>query len=246
MRILRFLTVFLVLSVMPVAAQTVPHLVLPQIDGLIEADGSGAYQKVLAAAAQGAGLSYTAEVFPRARALAAFLERKYDGIFTFTKTARDKFGAPAIVAGYPLGAYRGYVFRARGTAPVTDFSQLLGKDVGGVIGFEGTYDRVTQAGALVQLVTADELNFKKLRAGRIDAVLAFLPDVFPLLEGLSYDPALPFFESFDRLTLFNTPAHRVWLEKLSAELQRLHENGTVRALVGPAYLPIRGTFALDR
>ena len=36
--------------------------------------------------------------------------KEYDGIFTYTQTARDKFGKGAILASYPVGAYIGYVF----------------------------------------------------------------------------------------------------------------------------------------
>ena len=227
-------------------AQTVPRLVLPQIDGLIEPDGSGSYQKVLSQAAQEAGVEFTADVYPRARALALFLDRKYDGIFTFTQTARDKFGVTAIVAGYPLGAYRGYVFRAKGRSALSQFTELSGRIVGGVVGFDGTYGAVVRAGAVLELVNDDSLNLAKLRVGRLDAMLGFLPDLYNQLDQLSFDPAAPFFESFDRLTLFNSPENRLWLEKISVALKKMHTTGAVAALVGPSYLPVVGNFPLDK
>ena len=232
-------------AVSAASAETV-RLVVPEIEGLLLSDGSGAYQKVLAAAAKRARVSYMVDVFPRSRALSQFLDGKYDGIFTYTQTARDKLGKDAILASYPVGAYRGYAFRLKGTSPVADLGDLSGKRVGGVIGFEGTYQAVRQAGAALELVTDDAANLTKLKAGRIDALLGFLPDLFPQLDQLSYDPAAPFFESYDRLTLRNTPENRTWLERISAELKLMHADGTIRELVGPSYLPVSGNFPLDR
>jgi ABC-type amino acid transport substrate-binding protein len=240
---LRLLFPLLVLAV-PLWSQSV-HLVVPEIEGLLTADGTGAYQKVLAQAATRAHVLYSLDVFPRSRALSLFLDGKYDGIFTYTQTARTKLGHDAVVASYPVGAYRGYAFRLKGAPPIVDFADLTGKRVGGVVGFEGTYDAVVHQGARLELVADDAANLAKLKAGRIDAMLAFLPDLFPQLAELSYAPAAPFFESYDRLTMRNTPTNRVWLEKLSTELQKMHADGSIRAIVGPSYLPVAGNFTLD-
>jgi hypothetical protein len=221
------------------------RLVFPQIDGLIEEDGSGSYQKLLALAASRAGVSYTVEVFPKARALSLFLAKKYDGIFTYTQTARDRFGKAEIIASYPIGVYRGFAFRRQGDPVVTDFSQLKGKSVGGVVGFEGTYGAVTREGAILDLAVSDASNLSKLRLGRDFAMLGFLPDLYPELAQLSYSAGLPFFESYDRLTLFDTPGNRRFLLRLSASLESLHADGSARRVVGPAYMAVTGRFALD-
>jgi hypothetical protein len=228
------------------AVQAAPiRLVFPQIDGLIEEDGSGIYQRLLAEAVARAGVSYSADVFPKARALSLFLAKKYDGIFTYTQTARERFGKGGIIASYPIGAYRGFVFRIKGDPPVTDFGELAGKPVGGIVGFEGTYGSAVRAGAVLDLAVSDASNISKLRLRRVFAMLGFLPDLFPELQQLSYSPTLPFFESYDRFTLFNTPENRRFLAPLSSAIEKLHADGSARRLVGPAYMAVSGSFPMD-
>jgi hypothetical protein len=221
-------------------------LALPEIEGLIVADGSGTYQKLLAEAARRANVTFTADVFPKARALETFLRGSYDGIFTYTQTARDRLGASEIVASYPFGAYRGFVFTLPGNGPISDFSELNGKSVGGILGFEGTYGAITKAGAQLEMVETDSQNLQKLGIGRVSAVLGFLPDLYNQAKNLSFAPQHPFFESYDRLTMRNTEPNRKFLQKLSEALRSMHQDGTVRTLVGPAYLPVSGEFPLDR
>lgn len=243
---MRIAVVLLALLAGPLAAQPVLRLALPEIPGLINVDGLGTYQRVMDEAARRAGVRFTAEVLPRARALAALLNHAVDGVFTFTQTVRERLGADAVLASYPIGAYRGYAFVLASSPPITRLSQLSGKRVGGLIGFEGTYGSVREAGASFELVNTDEQNLSKLKAGRLDAVLAFLPDLFSQLPELAFDPKMPFFEAYDRLTVLKTPANEAWLAAFSAELRRMHQQGVVRTLVGPAYLPVVGDFPPDR
>ena len=236
----------LILGVLGSSAFGQVKLALPEIEGLIVSEGSGTYQRLLAEAARRANLTYTSQVFPKTRALETFLRGAYDGIFTYTQTARDRLGASEVLASYPFGAYRGYVFTPPGTPGVSDFAGLKGKVVGGVLGFEGTYTAITKAGANLELVETDAQNLQKLAIGRVSAVLGFLPDLYDQAKSLSYSPQHPFFESYDRLTMRNTESNRKFLQKLSEALKTMHQDGTMRAIVGPAYLPVSGDFPLDR
>lgn len=235
---------FVTLASTPCSAQV--RLLLPEIANLIVRGGDGPYQKALRVAFERAKVEVATEVVPKARALERFFSGEGDGIFTFTQTARQKLGAAAVIASYPLGAYRGYVFTPGGTAAVTDFARLSRVAVGGVLGFEGTYGAVLRAGALLELVNSDDQNLKKLAAGRVKAILGFLPDLTEAAAGLSYAADKPFFESYDRLTLRNTPANRALLDRLSPVLAAMHRDGTIAGLVGPGYLPVAGTFSPDR
>ena len=238
--------VFLLLTMLAGLASAQARIITPEITGLISADGKGSYQRVLAEAARRAGVQYTAEFYPKARAVNLFLSGGYDGIFTYTQTARDKFGKEQIIASFPIGAYRGYVFTLAGSPPVKDFKSLNGKLIGGLLGFEGTYTAIAQAGAQFNLVNDDNQNIGMLKRGRLFAFLGFLPDLYSELSTLSFDPEHPFFEAYDRLTMMNTPGNRSFVEKMSTAISAMHKDGTIARLLGSAYLPIHGEFPMDK
>lgn len=118
--------------------------------------------------------------------------------------------------------------------------------MGGLQGVDGTWPEFTAAGIYIELADTDAQNLSKLKAGRIQAFLGFLPDLQPFLDELSYDPARPFFQSYDRLTGRDRPAMRDFLQRLDPVLRDMHRDGTVKRILGAAYLPIRGDFSLDR
>lgn len=236
--------IFFLLSGASLQAQV--RIAMPAITGLISEDGQGIYQQILREAASRAGLVYYAEVFPQRRALFFFKnDTSWDGIFTFTDTVRAHFPGKTILATYPFGAYLGYIFTLKGAIALTTVDELRNLTVGGIRGFEGTWPQFTEAGIDIQLVGTDAQNLAKLKDGRIQAFLGFLPDLHDSLEELSYDPDKPFFQSYDRLNGRDTPEMRKFLERLDPVLRMMHEDGTIRRIMGAAYLPFSGDFSLE-
>jgi len=222
------------------------RIAMPLISGLITQDGQGLYQQILKKAADRAGLDYYAAVFPQKRALVMFEEdASWDGIFTFTATVRARYPKDTILASYPFGAYLGYVFTPKGTPALSAAADLKNLAVGGLRGFDGTWPQFTAAGIAIELVDADTQNLAKLKAGRIQAFLGFLPDLHDSLGELSYDPSKPFFQSHDRLTGRDRPAMRAFLERLDPVLRAMHRDGSIQRIMGSAYIPISGDFRLD-
>lgn len=229
----------------PLYAQV--RIAMPEITNLITQDGQGLYQQILKEAASRAGLEYYAEVFPQKRALSVFKnDTSWDGIFTFTDTVRSYYLKETILATYPFGAYRGYIFTPKGTPALATVDDLKDLRVGGLRGFYKTWPQFTEAGIEIELVDSDDQNLAKLSVGRIQAFLGFLPDLYDSLEELSYDPTRPFFQSFDRLNGRNTPLMRDFLERLNPFLKEMHEDGTIRRIMGTAYVPFSGDFRLDQ
>ena len=234
----------LCLGTTPLQAQV--RIAMPVITGLICEDGQGLYQQILREAASRAGLVYYTMVFPQKRALLVFKkDTSWDGIFTFTDTVRAYFPGETILATYPFGAYLGYIFTHRGTRALTTAEDLRNLTVGGIRGFEGTWPQFTAAGIAIELVDTDAQNLAKLKAGRIQAFLGFLPDLHDSLEELSYDPDKPFFQSYDRLNGRDTPAMREFLERLDPILRMMHKDGTIRRIMGTSYSPVTGNFPLE-
>ena len=222
-------------------------IALPEIDKLINVEGNGPYQRILEDAATRAGLKYSSVVFPKKRALHHFLERKdFDCLFTFTQTLRDKLGSSSILASYPFGAYKGFIFTPKSSKPLSLNSDLKNLTVGGVTGFEGTYLSLQNKGVKISLYPSEEMIFKMLETKRLDAVLAFLPDSQGRISMLNWDAQQPFFQSYDRLNCRNTTVGQEFLTKLSHELKIMHKNGRIKKLLGSAYLPITGDFSLEK
>ncbi|MCP4346441.1 MAG: amino acid ABC transporter substrate-binding protein [Desulfobacterales bacterium] len=116
--------------------------------------------------------------------------------------------------------------------------QLKGKKVGGVLG-DGEQDwfaAFRKAEISYQFVFRIEQNIKKLRAGRIDAMVSFMPDVAAYEDELSYAKDKPLFSSFDMMTCHNNSKGNQFIEKISAALKEMKRDGTMKAILGDLYL----------
>lgn len=213
-------------------------LLAPNIVGLVEEGGTGQYQLVIREAATRANLTFTEYFYPQKRALMMFFNQDAPCIYAYTDLAVETLGREQVVASFPLGVFKQYIFTKKGTPVFTSIDQLKGKSVGGVHGddIQPWYPKFTAVGIHLELVSSTEQNIEKLQLGRLDAMISFLPDISEYVDQLSFAQDRPLLVSSDRITCHNTPEGREFIDKISPALQTMKYDGTMKNILGVFYL----------
>ena len=92
-----------------------------------------------------------------------------------------------VVASDPMGSAKAYIFTAEGMPALKSIADLSGKKVGIRQGMHYG-KRLTMSAIDFHRVTTIEMNIKKLTAGRIDAFIAYAPDVYQTFKSLELAP----------------------------------------------------------
>ncbi len=226
-RVLRWCLATVVVLIMgPGALANEPvKVATPTLANLIEPDGSGAYQRLLERAFQAPEVAFEPAFYPYRRALQIFEESRVDCLFSLTDVVRRRVGDEGLIYSYPLGKFRFHVFTLAGASPVESLDELNGQVVGYIKGHEVYLAPVLEGGIGVQPVRSEAQAVEMLRMGRLDALIAAVPDMRPYLDRLGYSPELTLLEGFDRLNCHDTERNRAFIRRLSNELRRLKEQG---------------------
>ena len=108
------------------------------------------------------------EVMPAPRALRSLMTATHDAVFP----ALDIFfepGQPVIRTAETIDCKEDFVFTARGTPLLRSLADLRGKVVGITHGYPYSREVMAANGYTLEVAVSDELNIRKLAAGRIDA-----------------------------------------------------------------------------
>lgn len=219
-----------------VAAEPVT-VAVPPLDSLLEEDGQGVYQRLMDRALEALGTEVRQYYYPYRRSLQAFEAGQVDCLFSFTDVLLQQHDRDDIVYSYPLGKFRFHIFTRADEAPLRSLEELEGLVVGSVMGHDVYLDLVEGLELPLEVARSDFHGVRMLRAGRLDALIAAVPDISPYLDQLSHDPDSPLLESHDRLNCHNTERNRDFLKALSAELARLREQGVYEEEAGDLYVP---------
>jgi len=122
--------------------------------------------------------------------------------------------------------------------PYAELSDLKGYIIGGVRGYY--YEQtLLQAGLHVELVTTDELNFRKLKAGKVDLIPSdevvgfyIIRKRYPREVGNFFMLSKPLDELTDHLmTSKNYPDTQRLLTRFNAALKKIKENGVYQRIL---------------
>lgn len=211
-------------------------IAMPGITSLVKEDSSGIYQRIMAKALENLDVEVKQDFFPFKRALKFFDESRVGCIYAFTHVMEERWGEENLVVSFPLGAFSYYMFTPRGTTALTSTDQLKNRIVAGVIGHDAYYGPSIADKAELQYANSDQQNVELLKLGRVDVIIAALPDIRPFLRGLTFSAAHPLFRGYDRITCHRTPETERFIASLSQELLRLKEDGTYRKIAGRLYV----------
>lgn len=215
---------------------TVTVAVLP-LASLLEPDGSGVYQRLMARAVEPLDVEIEPHYYPYRRALQAFEAKQVDCVFSLTEILVERFHEDELLYSYPFGKFRFHIFTPAGEAPVLSLGELDGLSVGTIMGHEVYLESVLEKELQVGTARSDAHAVRMLGVGRFDAIIAAIPDITPFLDQLSYSPEHPVLEGFDRLNCHHTEGNRKFLDVLSAELSRLKSEGGYKEEAGELYVP---------
>lgn len=211
----------------------------PSLANLVEPDGSGRYQRLMARALEPLDIEVESVYYPYRRALQMFERSRVDCLLSLTDVVRRRTGEEGFVYSYPLGSFRFHIFTPEGQPPVASVEELEGQVVGIIRGHELYLSPLLQGVVEVEPVRSEAHAVRMLKMERLDALIAAIPDIRPHLDRLGYVPDRPLLESFDRINCHETERSRAFIQALSRELRRLQEEGGYQEVMGPLYVPFQ-------
>jgi len=105
------------------------------------------------------------------------------------------------------------------------------------MGHEFYLDEVLDDHGELVWVRSEEQAVRMLERGRFEALIAAIPDIYPLLDGLRYAGDQPVLEGYDRVNCHDTPRNREFVESLSEQLKALKKEGVYQEIAGELYVP---------
>ena len=219
-------------------AEDVPLRILSAvIPGMINADGSGSYIRLLHRAWEAEKLGI--EVLPPKRALKWFSKASEATCFIplARKTAEDLgIDTDGKVFSKSFNTSFSTIISQRGSAPPLSLRAVDGRVVGVQLGFP-IADEVVAAAAHVGTPNSLEALLKMLEREHIDFAYVHYPDMemFYAKHGISRFPesSMRFQNYPDALACTEDAAN--WIRRFDASVDRMYENDTIRDILGTAY-----------
>ena len=207
-----------------------------EIDGLYQKDGKGLYDQIVAAATKNGGQALPVKVVHPNRAFKEFESGKVACISPAnTNPAFYSFKFETVESASMTTA-KVYIFTKTGSKPITDLAELKGKKVGIRSGMPYG-NKVEGAGLNLVKAKTDEANVKKLNAGRIDAFLAYTPDMLTLfqnmgIEPLSYDESRPIAVHEDTVLCRKDKGGDQIVANFNAGFKKIESSGELNKILG--------------
>jgi len=229
------LLVLHVVSTMPLFAQEV-NIAAGAFPGLINQEGIGAYQQVLNHAAKRSDIKLTETFYPIKRAVNVFKHKQVLAIYGMIDSVKDEINRNEIITTYPIGIFKLYIFTKKDQPPISSYEQLKGKSIGGIRGYESSYQPLIEKNINIYYISNEASQLARLKSGRVDAILGFLPDWTPYLEQLNYDKGFLIEFGYDYIVAWNTPLGRAFVNKISPTLQQMKIDGTLKKILAERYI----------
>lgn len=175
------------------------------------------------------------EVMPPPRALRSLMTGAHDAVFP----ALDIFfepGQPVVRTAEAIDCKEDFVFTARGAPQLRSLADLRGKVVGITHGYPYSREVMTASGYTLEVAVSDELNIRKLAAGRIDA---FVLDektgikaakALGLSDAIQYDSLAPVSRQDVYVAFQPNERGRELAGRASEALRQLKVNGRYQAI----------------
>lgn len=206
----------------------------PQIEGLIQADGQGAYQRLVEAALRNSQYQIETQFYPFKRAMAEFSGKQFDCLYSQTELAEKILGRDNVISSRALSRFGFYFFVRRGSLPPTSPEALKDKRVVGILGQIDYYQDLLPDLHVVGL-PSEQQALGMLSLGRADVYIAALPDLLPRLDEVSVNTRHPLLVLEDRLTCHRTSKNEQFLHALDQRLQDMKASGETEKVLGAYY-----------
>ena len=236
--LLHIIVLALALYANPGFAQT--QISVYHLQGLHTQNQDGAYDQLMQAMRK-RGIANSLKFSPIVRAKHLFNTGKIDCLCP--ADAADWFYPFATVQSEPINYAKAFIFTRKQDPVISSISQLKGLAIGVRTGMnfnDGFEEIKNDINFDIEEVRDIELNYKKLMAGRIDAFVAYAPDIWNTLteeqsNTLAFDRSKPFFVHPESVVCHDTPENQVFIKQFNHELNTLKAQGELKRILGKSY-----------
>lgn len=175
------------------------------------------------------------EVMPPPRALRGLVTSKHDAVFPALDSLFEP-GQAMVRTTEPIDCKEDFVFTARGTPLLRSLADLRGKVVGITLGYPYSREVVAAKNFTLEVAVSDELNLRKLAAGRIDAFVLDektgikAAQALGLGDAVQYDGMAPVSRQEVYVAFAPTERGRELAARTSDALRQLKANGRYQAI----------------
>lgn len=211
-----------------------------ELDYRLKPDGSGHYNKLLQQM-QDQGLQIDLKVLPMIRATREFENRGRGCMFPASINAiianRPEAAELGLIASDPIDRVSLRVLTHANQPVITDLQQLQGKHVGLWSGLSAAL--LPDIDLTLEHTSSEKVRVRMLHAGRLDAIVGFIPDVLLVAEALDlplphYHPELALLlDEGAAIVCYDSEDNRKMLARFNTALASLRDQGTLRNILGP-------------
>lgn len=218
-----------------------PNVVGIELQYRLRQDGTAHYNQLWQRLAN-QGLEFNLTILSLKRALRDFSPDQGDCLFptslrSLTTTFPELASAPLFESDtVDYGALR--IMTRHGEAPITSLAELDGKAIALWNGLDPSIF-LQGVNARIHPTTDEDVRLNMLYAGRVDAILGFLPDTLIAADQLNF-PIPTYKHSYDyfhdnliNMVCTDTPENRKFVEEFNAKLATLRSTGELRDILGP-------------
>jgi len=203
------------------------------IPGVLDSNGSGIYEIILDEVSRRSGVGLTLNYFPAKRALKTFDNNLVDCVIPVDHRLFPEYDHHYQTKALYIA--KAYVFTRYGSHVLTGVAALKNRVVGAELGMQ--LGREVEENVQILRVSSLASLVRMLERKRIDALIAYDPDIFSVfkelnMETLPYDNARPIVVHHDSLMCRITPENRDQIIKIDNEILNLHNNGYIRSVTG--------------
>lgn len=196
-----------------------------EIPGLYQPDGKGDYNNVLDALRPNLGTDYRIVVESAAMAFSGFENCADCCISPANRNPEFYPYQDGFLETMPMNRADIYIWTAPGMPIIDNIAALKGKKVGARIGFP--YGQSVEHMLNLQRVKSIETNINLLEAGRIDAMIDYVPDTYTVFERLGKKPfphnaGHPVLSHNDAILCHDTPRARDFVSEFDRALPAAH------------------------
>ncbi|NVK19522.1 MAG: transporter substrate-binding domain-containing protein [Methylocystaceae bacterium] len=190
-----------------------------KIANVLEPDGTGTYDKLLAEVTQKTGITFNIQVLPIARARESYAQGRFDCLIPLDTVfeARHQDHLTSV----PFYEANLYAITRKSDKLVQSIQELQSMTVAGELGVPYT----PEIDALIKTNKNPTLAgaVRMLRASRVDAIVAYTPDIQEMIEhdhitDIHFDPNSPIATYHDALTCRPTDTNLELLNKINHAL----------------------------
>lgn len=226
------------LGLMANGSQASPiRIAVPPIDNLLEEDGSGVYQRLVSTSVDSLAVEVQSLFYPYRRAIRAFNAQEVDCIYSLDDALHQIYQPEELVSSFPLGKFSFHAFTAPDKPAIASVDELVNLRLVAIMGHELYIESVLQGSIVTEMVMAEHQAISMLNQGRVDVVIAALPDIQPYASQLTYSPEFSLFTGYDRLNCHNTEDNRNFIRDLSQQLIKLKSERGYERLAGDFFVP---------